>query len=87
MKINVENLKLDFNTENNRNRENENIEAGKEAGNIEVGKLEVEIPTEEVLQYLATAPNVVKDIMSFMKDMQAMRNEARKEESKKVVTD
>ncbi len=86
MKVNVENFKMNINTDNNHNRENTQVDACKEDGVIEVAHLEVEIPTEEVLQYLTTAPNVVKDLLAFAKDMRAMQREEKKEESK-IVTD
>lgn len=87
MKLGLENIKLNFATKRNTNRENEDVSGTEETGTIDIGKAEFEMTPEEILEYIKTAPGVVKDVLAFAKDALAMQREAAKEESKKVVTD
>ena len=87
MKFNVENFKVDFKSNRTNHNENTDVHNSEEGGTIEVGKLEVELTPEEILEYIKTAPTIVKDALAFGRDIMTMQRDLAKEESKKVVTD
>lgn len=85
MKLGFENIKFAMTTDSNSNRENEDVHASKESGEVNIGKIEIELTPEEVLEYIKTAPGVVKDALAFAKEALAMQRDIAKEESKKVM--
>lgn len=87
MKVNVENVKIDFRSNHQNNTENTDVRNSDEGGSVEIGKVEFEMTPEEILEYIKTAPGVVKDALAFARDALAMQKEMIKEEAKKVVTD
>ena len=87
MKLNLEDITVKMSTDNNHNRENTTAASSKEDGEVHIGKAEFEMTPEEILEYIKTAPGIVKDVLAFAKDALAMRHEAAKEEAKKVVKD
>ena len=87
MKMSFENIKFALTTDNSHNKENTDTAANKESGELNIGKIEVEVTPEEVLEYVKTAPGIVKDVLAFAKDALAMQREIAKEEAKKVVKD
>ena len=84
MKFNVENVKIDFKSNRQNNRENTDVHNTDEGGSVEIGKLEVELTPEEILEYIKTAPTIVKDALAFGRDAIAMQRDLVKEESKVV---